>query len=63
MSANSSTTSRAGLSILEVLAISITTSEVAMVETAFVNWKAMMARVPNSLKNPSSMSKMPDWKG
>ena len=47
----------------EVLAISITTSEVAMVETALANWKAMMARVPNSLKNPSSMSRMPDWNG
>ena len=63
MSAKSSTTSRAGLSMLEVLAISITTSEVVMVETAFVNWKAMMARVSNSLKNPSSMSRMPDWNG
>ena len=63
MSAKSSTTSCAGLSMPEVLAISIITSEVAMDETALANWKAVMACVPNSLKNPSSMSRMPDWNG
>lgn len=47
----------------EVLAISITTSEVAMEEIVLANWKAMMACVPNSLKNPSSMSRMPGWNG